>query len=167
MVPKDPDTGRLNCRRFLGGAKALNEMQTDFARVVGRPVGLERGIEGSKATHTKLKNLLRALERDAPGQTIQQHYDPAIQSATVARTATKRAKEDRESLKQLQTRLGPFVKVLRDIPTQYREKVIEGCVKLAQQLRQKLQDQAVEAQRERAREIGRNRSRENSRGRGR
>ena len=35
VVPKDPDTGRLNCRRFLGGAKALNEMQTDFARVVG------------------------------------------------------------------------------------------------------------------------------------
>ncbi|WP_209436623.1 hypothetical protein, partial [Acetobacter cerevisiae] len=100
-------------------------------------------------------------------QTIQQHYDPAIQSATVARTATRQAKADRESLKQLQTRLGPFVKVLRDIPTQYREKVIEGCVKLAQQLRQKLQDQAIEAQRERAREIGRNRSRENSRGRGR
>ncbi|WP_209436622.1 MobV family relaxase, partial [Acetobacter cerevisiae] len=66
VVPKDPDTGRLNCRRFLGGAKALNEMQTDFARVVGRPVGLERGIEGSKATHTKLKTYYGALERDAP-----------------------------------------------------------------------------------------------------
>lgn len=201
VVPKDPDTGRLNCRRFLGGAKALNEMQTDFARVVGRPVGLERGIEGSKATHTKLKTYYGALERDAPehknltpadlkpqvlkkgiftsvvedseqvakriSQTMQQHYEPAIQSATVARTATKRAKEDRESLKQLQTRLGPLMKVLRDIPTQYREKVVESCLKLAQQLRQKLQEQAVEAQRERAREIGRNRSRENSRGRGR
>ncbi|WP_215765385.1 plasmid recombination protein, partial [Gluconobacter sp. P1D12_c] len=53
VVPNDPDTGRLNCRRCLGGAKALNEMQTDFARVVGRPVVLERGIEGSQATHTK------------------------------------------------------------------------------------------------------------------
>ncbi len=41
-------------------------MQTDFARVVGRPVGLERGIEGSKATHTKLKTYYGALERDAP-----------------------------------------------------------------------------------------------------
>ncbi|WP_252348447.1 plasmid recombination protein [Gluconobacter sp. P1D12_c] len=61
VVPKDPDTGRLNCRRFLGGAKALNEMQTDFARVVGRPVGLERCIEGSKATDTKLKTYYGAL----------------------------------------------------------------------------------------------------------
>jgi len=198
VVPKDPDTGRLNCRRFLGGAKALNEMQTDFARVVGRPVGLERGIEGSKATHTKLKTYYGALERDAPehksltaadlapqvlkkgiilsakenpeqvakriSQTIQQHYEPAIQSATVARTATRQAKADRESLKQLQTRLGPFVKVLRDIPTQYREKVIEGCVKLAQQLRQKLQEQAVEAKREKARQTAR--SKRDSRDRG-
>lgn len=198
VVPKDPDTGRLNCRRFLGGAKALNEMQTDFARVVGRPVGLERGIEGSKVTHTKLKTYYGALERDAPehksltaadlapqvlkkgiilsakenpeqvakriSQTIQQHYEPAIQSATVARTATRQAKADRESLKQLQTRLGPFVKVLRDIPTQYREKVIEGCVKLAQQLRQKLQEQAVEAKREKARQTAR--SKRDSRDRG-
>ncbi|QQX92817.1 plasmid recombination protein (plasmid) [Gluconobacter sphaericus] len=131
VVPKGPDTGRLNCRRFLGGAKALNEMQTDFARVVGRPVGLERGIEGSKTDHTKLKTYYGALERDAPehksvtpadlepqvlkkgiftrvvedpeqvakriSQIVQQHYDPAIQSATVARTAIKRAKEDRKT----------------------------------------------------------------------
>lgn len=62
VVPKDPDTGRLNCRRFLGGAKALNQMQTDFAETVGRPVGLERGIEGSKATHTKLKTYYGALQ---------------------------------------------------------------------------------------------------------
>lgn len=66
VVPKDPDTGRLNCRRFLGGAKALNEMQTDFARSVGQGAGLERGIEGSRATHTKLKTYYGALERDEP-----------------------------------------------------------------------------------------------------
>jgi len=201
VVPKDPDTGRLNCRRFLGGAKALNEMQTDFARVVGRPVGLERGIEGSRASHTKLKTYYGALERDAPehksltpadlepktlkkgffssvvespeqvasrvSRTVQQHYEPAVQTATVARTAIKQAKSDRESLKRLQTRLEPLVKVLRDIPTQYRERVVDGCVKLAQQLRQKLQDQAVEAQRERTREFGRNHSQDNSRRRGR
>ncbi|MFF0988233.1 MobV family relaxase, partial [Proteus mirabilis] len=49
VVPKDPDTGRLNCRRFLGGAAALREMQTDFAEQVGKQHGLQRGIEGSKA----------------------------------------------------------------------------------------------------------------------
>lgn len=201
VVPKDPDTGRLNCRRFLGGARALNEMQTDFANAVGRPAGLERGIEGSRATHTKLKTYYGALERDAPehksltpadlepqvlrkgiftrvvedpeqvarriSQTIQKHYEPAIQSATVARTATQQAQEARKSLKHLQTRLEPLVKVLRNIPAQYREKVVEGCVQLAQQLHQKLQKEAVEVQRERDKETGRKRSHENTRGRGR
>jgi len=202
VVPKDPDTGRLNCRRFLGGAKALNEMQTDFARIVGRPVGLERGIEGSKATHTKLKTYYGALERDAPehksltptdlepqvlkkgiftrvvedpeqvakriSQTVQQHYEPALQSATVARTATKQAKEDRESLKQLEARLGPLVKALRDTPGQYREKIIESCVKLAKELRQRFLEQAVEAHRQkRAETMGRNSLQNNRPKRGR
>ena len=30
VVPLDESTGRLNARRWLGGAKALSEMQTDL-----------------------------------------------------------------------------------------------------------------------------------------
>lgn len=62
VVPID-EKGKLNCRAFLGGAKALNEMQTDFASKVGKPNGLERGIEGSKAKHTRVKDFYRNLER--------------------------------------------------------------------------------------------------------
>lgn len=54
IVPID-DRGKLNCRHFLGGAKALNLMQTDFAQAVGQAHGLQRGIEGSKARHTTIK----------------------------------------------------------------------------------------------------------------
>ena len=54
VVPID-DKGKLNCRHFLGGAKALNEMQTDFAKNVGQQHGLQRGIEGSKAKHTSIQ----------------------------------------------------------------------------------------------------------------
>ena len=53
VVPID-QRGKLNCRAFLGGAKALTEMQTDFAETVGRKHGLERGIEGSRAKHTRV-----------------------------------------------------------------------------------------------------------------
>lgn len=67
VVPKDPDTGRLNCRRFLGGAEALREMQTDFARQIGRPHGLERGIQGSKATHQRVKRYYGMLHESVPG----------------------------------------------------------------------------------------------------
>jgi len=53
VVPLD-ERGKLNCRSFLGGAKALGEMQTDFAKRVGLAHGLERGLEGSKARHTTI-----------------------------------------------------------------------------------------------------------------
>ena len=35
-VPLDADTGRLNAKKWLGGAKALSQMQTDFAERVGK-----------------------------------------------------------------------------------------------------------------------------------
>jgi len=54
VVPID-DRGKLNCRAFLGGSKALNQMQSDFAQDVGQAHGLQRGIEGSKAKHTTIK----------------------------------------------------------------------------------------------------------------
>lgn len=62
VVPVDPDSGRLNAKKWLGGAKALNEMQTDFAHQVGRPHGLQRGIEGSKATHTTVREFYAAIQ---------------------------------------------------------------------------------------------------------
>ena len=40
VVPLDEATGRLNARKWLGGAKALSEMQTDFAANVGARHGL-------------------------------------------------------------------------------------------------------------------------------
>ena len=47
VVPRDPESGRLNAKRWLGGAKALRDMQSEFAEQVGRQHGLERGLEGS------------------------------------------------------------------------------------------------------------------------
>ena len=40
---------------MAGGAKALSEMQTDFAANVGARHGLERGIKGSRAKHERVK----------------------------------------------------------------------------------------------------------------
>ncbi|ODP32706.1 hypothetical protein A9762_21415 [Pandoraea sp. ISTKB] len=54
VVPID-SRGRLNCRAFLGGAKALTQMQTNFAQQVGYPHCLERGIEKSKAKHMEIR----------------------------------------------------------------------------------------------------------------
>ena len=54
VVPLD-ERGKLNCRAFLGGAKALSELQTDFAQKVGQPHGLERGVPRSKARHVPIR----------------------------------------------------------------------------------------------------------------
>ena len=53
VVPIDPK-GKLNASHFFDGRTKLKEMQTEFVEQVGRKVGLERGIEGSKARHTTI-----------------------------------------------------------------------------------------------------------------
>lgn len=63
VVPVDAATGRLNARKWLGGARALSSMQTEFARDVGARHELERGIEGSKARHTRIRSFYAAMER--------------------------------------------------------------------------------------------------------
>lgn len=55
VVPLDESTGRLNARKWLGGAKALSDMQTEFATTVGARHSLERGVKGSKAKHQKVQ----------------------------------------------------------------------------------------------------------------
>lgn len=71
VVPRDPDTGRLNARKWLGGAKALQQMQTEFANQVGQRHGLERGIEGSRAKHQRVTQFYGQLERQATLPQIQ------------------------------------------------------------------------------------------------
>ena len=53
VVPLDPDTGRLNAARWFNGRKALSELQDGFATACWS-LGLERGIRGSRATHTRI-----------------------------------------------------------------------------------------------------------------
>lgn len=55
VVPLDEQTGRLNAKKFIGGRVKLSVMQSDFAKEV-QELGLERGIEGSKARHTTIKS---------------------------------------------------------------------------------------------------------------
>jgi|TARA_R110000772_G_C13299102_1_gene438723 hypothetical protein len=54
VVPRDPETGRLNAKRWTGGRAACAQMQTRFQEFAGAPVGLDRGVRGSQATHTTI-----------------------------------------------------------------------------------------------------------------
>ena len=61
VVPVDEETGRLNARKFIGGSRyTLSQMQTDFAVEV-KDLGLDRGIQGSKAKHTSIQEYYEKL----------------------------------------------------------------------------------------------------------
>ncbi len=70
VVPIDPATGRLNASHFLDGAKKLSEMQTEFAGQVGAPFDLERGIEGSRASHERVGRFYGVLNRPDDGEPV-------------------------------------------------------------------------------------------------
>lgn len=62
VVPIDKN-GKLNCRAFLGGSKALSSMQTEFAEKVGRRHDLARGVAGTKAKHQQVKKFYAQLNQ--------------------------------------------------------------------------------------------------------
>lgn len=61
VVPLTQDR-RLSAKEFIGDRKKMSLDQTAFAAAVA-DLGLERGVEGSKAHHTRLKAFYEALER--------------------------------------------------------------------------------------------------------
>lgn len=60
VVPITED-GRLSARDFLGGRQKLRDAQTKFAEMQA-DLGLQRGVEGSRATHTTIKDYYSHLD---------------------------------------------------------------------------------------------------------
>lgn len=61
VVPLTQD-GRLSAKEFIGNKAQMTRDQTTFAASVA-DLGLQRGIEGSKARHTRIQAFYEALER--------------------------------------------------------------------------------------------------------
>lgn len=68
IIPTDPKTGRLNARKVFGKV-ALNGYQTSAGKAFA-PLGIERGKEGSKAEHTRIKDYYAALKEPLPKVTL-------------------------------------------------------------------------------------------------
>ncbi|EER3626876.1 plasmid recombination protein, partial [Escherichia coli] len=54
--------GRLSAKEFIGGRAKMRDDQTTFAASV-RELGLERGIEGSRATHRTVQHYYESVNR--------------------------------------------------------------------------------------------------------
>ena len=177
VVPKDPETGRLNCRRFLGGAKALSEMQTDFAVKVGQRHGLERGIEGSKARHITVQQYYAALNRpehthaapelvepkqlkkglfsstyESPvdvAERVKKHYDPAIKEAAGARLQARRAAEMARTAQAKDEQLKAVQARLEPLEGVFKGLTREQQKELVQAAAAKRQENAINAEKKR------------------
>lgn len=124
--------GRLSAKDFLGGRKVLTEMQTDFANRVGKPVGLQRGVEGSKAVHTTAKQYAAALQKN-PTLTA-----PAAPAPTLADRITGRAKQMEEDHTAAQAKYVALVEQARNMAMVGRHARAQQAAAL-QQLRQEVE----------------------------
>lgn len=177
VVPKDPDTGKLNCRRFLGGAKALNEMQTDFAAKVGQRHGLQRGIEGSKARHTTVQQYYAALNRpehvhatpdlvetkvakkgifsstyessEVVAARVQKHYDPAIKEAATARLQARKAAEMTKTAQTKNSQLKAATERLKGFESVFAGLTASQQKELVQAAAVKRQENVLDAEKKR------------------
>jgi Plasmid recombination enzyme/Protein of unknown function (DUF3991)/Toprim-like len=61
LVPLD-ERGKLNCRGLFGGREKLSQFQDSYANALS-PLGLERGIKGSRAKHTKIQHYYAAVNK--------------------------------------------------------------------------------------------------------
>lgn len=179
ILPLD-EQGKLNAKAFLGGKAKLSAMQTDFANAVGREHGLERGLEGSKATHTSIREyygrVRQAQEKtssvDVPDPSITDRVNPKAYGQRVAQSilqqmgpelralrakaaesdgAKREAKEARAALADQSKRLAPILKALG--PLTMQERVFLASI--VQRTSDKIQaDRAVKAQQQKqAREV--------------
>ncbi len=184
VVPIDAN-GKLNCRHFLGGAKALSDMQSDFAEKVGRQHGLERGLQGSKAKHTSIRDYyarVNSVDRQSPNidlpkpkllesakaygkraaQAAVQQLSPEILTLRAKAAELEQAKQEagRERTANAATRreLKPVLDALRQLTPQNLSTVLNALPVMAARMQpQKAPEVAQQRPKEHGQELPRDR----------
>ena len=100
VVPLTTD-GRLSAKEFIGNRKKMSHDQTTFADTV-KHLGLTRGIEGSKATHQRVKSHYGALQQsDRQNQRVRlspDELEPEVKSKTFMTTTVESPAEVAERI---------------------------------------------------------------------
>ena len=162
VVPLDQETGKLNAKKFLGGKAKLAEMQSSFSNHV-KNLGLKRGIEGSKAKHTRIKEYyakvneptpqIRQVERPKAGifettahygdkvvnsvlEQIKPQWESMAELTKEVRIARKEALEARKTLLELQDRVRPYLDAIRPLSFSERVKLQEVMKATSQELQE-------------------------------
>jgi len=131
MVPLD-EKGKLNCRALLGGSRyRLSELQDSFAESM-KPLGLERGIKGSRAKHTEVKKYYAAVNQSPDANLDMQTMQQLVADRQRAITDSKQTEQTASALaRELQHSQQRILEL---------ERQAEAAEILAQSWRKKYQD---------------------------
>jgi len=107
VTPVDRSTGKLNARGWTGGKEKLQQLQDTFAEALA-PLGLERGIRGSRSTHTRISEFYDEVNRSTPPTLpkIEVNSPPLLLSGT-AREGWAEGESERLN-QEIQPRLQPL-----------------------------------------------------------
>jgi hypothetical protein len=108
VVPLTKD-GRLSARDFLGGPAKMIAMQTEFAKVVGAPFGLQRGLQGSKAIHTTAAQYNAVLQKNSA------LIAPKLPAPTIGDRITGKAGEQRKKYEEEQLKYVALIEQSRNV----------------------------------------------------
>lgn len=125
VVPVD-SKGKLNASAYLDGRKMLSDMQTDFAEQVGKPSNLERGLEGSKASHVPIAEFYGAINSPIPEVKTR---IPVVAAPTVMEKVLELAGVETEHSKAVEA--AAEARKMRDKEKDERQKILESKAQFA------------------------------------
>lgn len=167
IVPLDKNTGKLNCKKWLGGKEKLRQQQTNFSNEVGY-LGLERGVEGSKAEHVSIKKYYASVENTLntpeinlanlpePGffeskkdyaQRVVSELMPDYEKAVIEANKVDANKRELHVLREQVKDAKPYLDAIQYLPPEYKNK-LDSVVKEASDrltvLHEKQKEQDIE-----------------------
>lgn len=154
VIPID-EKGHLNAKRFVGGKSAMIHLQNSYAEVMKREHNLDRGLEGSTATHQDIKKfytkLNNALYEEAPTpqkkETMEMYYgrvkkffaEKNLSHLQETQRLERRNVETAASSNQERLRLMELEATQRDLIAEY-----EGKIKKLNKMLGSVRDYAVD-----------------------
>ncbi len=132
LVPLD-ERGKLNCRGLFGDRTKLSQFQDSYAKAL-EPLGLSRGIRGSRATYTQVKEYYAAVTQSpdltldiaaihhqlADRQRVLQQRDDLERTARALERENavlrRRVQQQAQTVQQLQERWAAVVQEVRSLP---------------------------------------------------
>lgn len=143
VVPLDEKTGRLNAKKWTAGNIALSKMQTNFAKEV-EYLGLERGIENSKAEHVSIQkyysNVNEALKEpeidlsNVPKKGLLENNEkyvervieavmPEVVDLKIRANEIEASKKEVEALRKIAKDAGPYLDAIRYLPLEFKNEL--------------------------------------------